>query len=335
MEIRVLHIGLGPIGVGIARQVLTRRGLVVAGAVDLDPSRIGRDVGEAVGLRRRLGVKVSSDLAATIKASRPDIAIISTTSSLKEAWPTFESVLRQKVPIVSTTEELVYPMRTSATLAKRIDAMAKRSRVAVLGTGVNPGFVMDALPISMTGLCTSVQSVEVDRVQDARIRRVPFQQKIGAGLTAEQFSTGVKTGAVRHVGLSESISMIADALGWKLDRITDEVHPKISEHAVTGGAIPLDAGMIAGIVQDAVGYRKGKAMVTLHMEAYLGAPESYDEIRILGTPPLSMRIAGGVHGDIATAAIIVNSIPKVLEADPGLRTMRDMELPSFFDGQGR
>ena len=329
MRIKVLHIGLGPIGVGIARQVAARKGLVIVGAVDIDPAKAGRDLGEVCGLGRRLGVKVTEDITRTIKATRPDVAVLCTSSSLKKVVPEFEAVLKLKVPIVSTTEELAYPVKGNARVAKRIDALAKRARVAVLGTGVNPGFTMDALPIALTAVCERVDAIEVDRVQDASIRRLPFQQKIGAGLTREEFLARVANGTVRHVGLAESITMIADAMGWKVDRITDEIEPKMAVTKVTSQFLSVEPGRVCGLVQDGVGYVKGKPLIKLHMEAYLGAPESFDAVRIAGIPPLAMKIAGGVHGDIATASITVNSIPKVLEAAPGLRTMRDMALPSF------
>jgi 4-hydroxy-tetrahydrodipicolinate reductase len=173
----------------------------------------------------------------------------------------------------------------------------------------------------------------VHRVQDARIRRVPFQRKIGAGLTLEEFEQQVGEGRIRHVGLAESITMIADAVGWKLDRITDDVRPRIAAARVSSGAITVEPGRVAGIVQDGVGSWRGTPLVRLHMEAYLGAPEAYDRVEIAGTPPLCVTIAGGIHGDIATVALTVNAIPKVLQAPPGLRTMRDMVLPSFFGGR--
>ena len=177
-----------------------------------------------------------------------------------------------------------------------------------------------------------MDAIHVDRIQDARIRRLPFQQKIGAGLTRAQFQQKVEDGSVRHVGLAESISMIADALGWTLDRITDEIEPKMAVTAVASEFLAVAAGQVCGIVQDGVGYRNGQAAITLHMEAYLGAPESYDAVSITGSPALTMKIAGGVHGDIATTSIAVNSLPKILEVPPGLHTMRDMPIPSFFGG---
>ena len=332
MPIKTLHIGLGPIGAGVVRQVAARKGFKIVGAVDIDPAKVGQDLGDVCAIGRKLRVKISGDIAKAIRATKPDVAVLCTSSSLKKVVPEFEAVLKLKVPIVSTTEELAYPVRGNAGAAKKIDALAKRSRVAVLGTGVNPGFTMDALPIALTGVCESVTAIEVARVQDASIRRLPFQQKIGAGLTREEFQEKVDSGSVRHVGLAESITMIADAMGWKLDKVTDEIVPKIAEREVSSQFLTVKPGLVCGIVQDGVGYRKGEAIIKLHMEAYLGAPESFDGVRIRGNPPLSMMISGGVHGDVATAAITVNSIPKVLQAAPGLRTMRDMALPSYFGG---
>ena len=328
MAIRVMHFGLGPIGTAVARQVAARRGFKVVGAVDIDPEKVGRDVGIVAGLKRRLGATVSSDASAALRRSKPDVVVLCTSSSLRVVTAQIETILRARVPIVSTTEELSYPVSSNARWARKIDRLAKRARAAVLGTGVNPGFTMDTLPITLTGVCERVDRVEVDRVQDARTRRLPFQQKIGSGLTRAQFRIKVKEGAVRHVGLAESVSMIADALGWKLDRITDRIKPKIATKRVASRFLAGAAGAVGGIVQDGIGYRAGKAVIKLHMEAYLGAPESYDAVRIAGVPPLAMKLAGGVHGDIATASIVVNSIPKVLAASPGLQTMRDLPIPS-------
>ena len=333
MTIRVMHVGLGPIGAAVVRQVAARKGFQIVAAVDIDPNKTGKDLGQVVGLDRKLRVKVSPDLGKTIKATRPDVAVLCTSSSLKRVLPQFEEVLKYKVPIVSTTEELSYPAPYNRRVAKRLDEVARKAKVAVLGTGVNPGFTMDALPITLTGVCERVDRIEVHRVQDASIRRLPFQQKIGSGLTKEQFQKKVDEGTVRHVGLSESIQMIADAMGWKLDRITDEIQPKIAEKTVESEYLAVDPGYVCGIIQDGVGYVKGEPLIKLHMEAYLGAPESYDSVTIEGSPRLHSKIAGGVHGDVATASITVNSIPKVIGAAPGLRTMRDMSLPSFFGGR--
>ena len=330
--IKVLHFGLGPIGAAVVRQVADRKGFRIVGAVDIDPTKEGRDLGDVASVGRRLRIRVSADAKKTIKSARPDVVVLCTTSSLKKTLPQIEEILKLKVPIVSTTEELAYPSKANMKYARVIHHLAKKSRVAVLGTGVNPGFVMDALPITLTGVCERVDAIRVDRIQDARVRRLPFQQKIGAGLTREQFQKKVDDASVRHVGLTESVSMIADAMGWKLDKITDEIQPKIAAKPVSSQFLTVKKGQVCGIIQDGVGYRDGKAIVTLHMEAYLGAPESFDAVRVEGSPALTMKIAGGVHGDVATASITVNSMPKVIDAPAGLHTMRSLPIPSFFGG---
>jgi 2,4-diaminopentanoate dehydrogenase len=332
-NIRVLHFGLGPIGAAIVKQIAARPGLKIVGAIDVDAAKVGRDLGDVVGFGKRLGLRVQDNAAKALKAARPDIVVHCTSSLIKKVMPQIETILESKAAIISTTEELSYPGHTHIRLSRQIHAWAKKARVAVLGTGINPGFAMDALPIMLTAVCERVDRVEVNRVQDARLRRLPFQQKIGAGLTTEQFQKKVRDGSVRHVGLTESIAMIADALGWPLDRISDEVQPKLAMVTVASEFLAVDPGYVCGIVQEGVGYRKGRPAIRLRLEAYLGAPESYDSVDIEGLPSLSMKIAGGIQGDLGTASIVVNSIPRVLAASPGLHTMRDIALPSFFPGR--
>ena len=331
--IRVLVYGLGPIGLLVARQLAVRDGFRIVGAVDVDPAKVGRDVGEIADLPRPLRVKVDPDARRALRKSRPDVVVLCTASSVRAVMPQLEGILKAKIPIVTTTEELSYPVKRNLPLARRIDALARKAKVAVLSTGVNPGFVMDALPITLTVACERIESISVNRVQDARSRRLPFQQKIGAGLSREQFAREVEGGSIRHVGLAESISMIAAALGWQLDRIADTVKPKIADATVASEFFAVDPGYVSGIIQDGVGYRHGTPVITMHMEAYLGAPEPYDEVKVSGVPSLTLKIPGGVPGDVATASIVVNSIPKVLSATPGLKTMRDLPVPSYYSGR--
>jgi 4-hydroxy-tetrahydrodipicolinate reductase len=325
--------GVGPIGAAVARQVASRKGFTIAGGIDIDPAKLGQDLGAVIGLDKALKIRVTNDAAGALKRNKPDVVVLCTSSALKKVMPQVETILKAKAPIVSTTEELSYPVGKNRSLAKKIDQLARTAKVAVLATGVNPGFVMDALPIALTGVCERVDSVRIDRIQDARVRRLPFQQKIGSGLTTDQFRKKVDDGSVRHVGLAESVTMIADAFGWKLDKITDDIKPKIATAPVESEWIAVDPGYVCGLVQDGIGWKNGKPIITLHMEAYLGAPESYDSVVIEGVPRIEQKIAGGVHGDVATASITVNSIPKVLAAPPGLRTMRDMALPSWYSGR--
>ena len=204
----------------------------------------------------------------------------------------------------------------------------------MLGTGVNPGFTMDALPIALTAVCERVTSIEVLRVQDARIRRLPFQQKIGAGLTKEQFARRVESGTVRHVGFTESIQMIADAMGWKLDRVTDDIEPKMA--AARRGQRPAVGQRRPGLRAHSARHRlrqRRAADPRSGSRRTSARPSPYESVLIEGSPRIHSRIDGGVHGDIATASMAVNSIPAVIAAQPGFRTMRDMRLPSFYGGR--
>ena len=176
-----MHFGLGPIGAAIVKQMAGRPGFKIVGGIDIDPAKVGRDLGDVVGLERRLGTKVSPDATKALRSAKPDVVILCTSSSLKKVMPQIETILKAKLPIVSTTEELSYPGYTHIRLARQIHALARKAKVAVLGTGVNPGFAMDALPIALTAVCERVDRIAINRIQDARIRRLPFQQKIGAG----------------------------------------------------------------------------------------------------------------------------------------------------------
>jgi 4-hydroxy-tetrahydrodipicolinate reductase len=329
-----LHFGLGPIGAAIAKQVADRPGFKIVGAVDTDPAKSGRDLGDVIALGRPLRVRVQADAVSALRSSRPDVVVHCTSSSIQRVIPQLATILKARAAIVSTTEELAYPYYRHARQARQIDAAARKAKVGVVATGVNPGYAMDALPIMLCAACERIDRVTVNRVQDARRRRLPFQLKIGSGLTADEFQQKVRDLSVRHVGMTESIAMIADSLGWKLTRITDEIEPRMATETVSSEFLTVQAGRVCGIVQDGTGYRGDEPVIRLHLEAYLGAPESFVSVDIVGSPPLSMRLAGGIHGDIATASLAINAIPKILAASPGLHTMRDLALPSFFPGRG-
>ena len=316
----MLQVGLGPLGIQIAGELHRRElGRIVAA---VDPALAGEPFGD---------VTVQPALAAVADVA-VDAAIVTTVSDLRACAPTLHELAARGIAIVSTCEELSWPWDRHPEVARALAAAAEQHGARILGTGVNPGFVMDALAVAATTACAEVRRIEIHRIQDATTRRLPFQKKIGAGLTVEEFTAKVHDASVRHVGLAESITMIADAMGWKLDRVTDDIGPKMATARVTSDFLTVEAGQVCGLIQDGVGYVKGEPLIKLHMEAYLGAPESFDAVRVKGNPPLSMKIAGGVHGDVATASIVVNSIPKILKAAPGVRTMKDMMLPSYFGG---
>lgn len=329
-KIRVMQVGIGPIGQKVVRYMEERQAIDIVAAVDVDPDKIGKDLGQVCDLGKDLGVAVSGDLAAAVSDARPDVAVLTTVSSFEKCAVHAAEIAKLGVHVVSTCEEMSYPWETSPEAARQLDDTAKANNVAVLGTGVNPGFLMDFLPTALTAVCQDVTRIKVSRLQDATFRRIPFQQKIGAGLTLEQFEEKKKTGALRHVGLTESIQMIAANLGWKLDKTEDIISPVIAEQDIDSGYIPIKPGMAAGVNQVGKGWVSGEELITLEFTAAVGQPTSVDTIEIKGTPDITSTIPGGVNGDIATCAITVNAIKTVLRSSPGLRTMTDVPVVSFF-----
>jgi len=206
--------------------------------------------------------------------------------------------------------------------------LAKEGKITALGTGVNPGFLMDAWPLFMTGVCQEVKRVKAVRVQNASSRRGPFQKKIGAGRTPEEFAELVAAGTLKHVGLPESLAMIATGLGWELDNITESIEPVMASEPVKTDFADVKLGQAVGVRQVGRGFRNGEELITLEFEAAVGAPESYDAVYITGNPDMEVTAKGGTHGDVATAAMLVNSIPRVIQAPPGLVTMKDLSIVS-------
>jgi 4-hydroxy-tetrahydrodipicolinate reductase len=308
---------------------LEREGIQLVGAVDSDPAKVGRDVGELCGVRR-LGFRVSPDLKAAVKKTRADAVLLTTVSSLKKLEAQARDAARLNLHVVSTCEELSFPWRTAPGIAARLDSVFRTHRVACVGTGVNPGFLMDYLPCVLTSVCQDVRKVTVERIQDASVRRVPFQQKIGAGLTPAQFRAKVREGSLRHVGLVESMQMIAQSLNWKLDRVTENLKPVMARKVIRSGYTPIRPGLACGVEQVGRAFHGGREVIRLHFRAAVGEPESYDAIAIDGTPSFRSVIPGGIHGDTATCAVTINSLRAIVRATPGLRTMLDLPVPGCF-----
>jgi len=324
-KLRVVLYGVGAIGSRIAKFLLEKNGVEIVGAVDVAKEKVGKDLGYVLGLGKRLGVTVSDDPNAVLSKVNASIVIHSTTSFLKQVYPQITKIIEHGVNVVSTCEELSYPYATDPELAKKLDESAKKHKATVLGTGINPGFIMDTLVIALTGVCQTVERIKMTRVINAAKRRVQFQKKIGVGLAIDEFKEKMEKKSITlHVGLEHSISLIASALGWELDEIK-----------VESKAIQAKSGQVTGLRQYGQGIKRGKGIITLDLQASIGAEEEYDSIEIEGVPSIHMKLSPGVHGDLGTVAVIVNSIPKVINAEPGLVTMKDLPVPSATPGDMR
>jgi len=326
--IKVVQYGVGPIGSGVVKLLSVKQGVKIVGAIDIDKEKVGKDLADVAGTSKPLGIRISNDADEVLTKAKADVVLHSTASYLNVVSPQILKCVKAKSDVISTCEELAYPFETNEKIALQLDRSAKRYGVTVLGTGVNPGFVMDSLPIALTGACQSVTRVSVTRIVDASKRRLPLQRKIGAELSLEEFRRLVQERKVGHVGLEESIRMIASALGWKLDRIEEMVEPVIAEDYVESPYLKVEKGRVAGVKQLGRGIVGGREAITLDLQMYIGAKEPRDSVVIEGVPPIDMTIKGGLHGDLATAAVVVNSMPKVLKAEPGLLTMKDLPVLS-------
>jgi 2,4-diaminopentanoate dehydrogenase len=333
-RIRVIQYGIGPIGASIVRLMRQKASLEIVGAIDTDPNKAGRDLGEVVGSPDApWGVTVSAD-AESMLAKPADIVVHSTSSYLASVMDQLLACAAAGLCVVSTCEELAYPFHKHPQLSKTLDAAAQKEGVALVGTGVNPGFVMDKLPITLSVVLQRVDWVSAVRVVDASKRRLPLQKKIGAGMTPAEFRAQVAAGAIKHHGLPESIAMVADGLGFSLDDISESIEPMIADEAVKTEFLEVAPGQVAGVHQIARGTASGKEKIFMELKMYVGAKEPADTIVLKGEPNLTLTIPGGTHGDIATAAVVVNSIPAILAANAGLRTSRDLPL-SFFPATER
>ena len=332
-KIRAIQYGIGPIGASILKLLREKEAIEIIGAIDRDPGKVGKDLGEIAGAADApWGVRVSGDAKGVLEQSA-DIVMHTTSSSLPKVMDQLLAALEVGSCVVSTCEELSYPYRTYPDLAAQLDAAAKDNGVALVGTGVNPGFVMDKLVVTLAAVSQRIEHAKALRIVDASKRRLPLQKKIGAGLSVEEFRAKVTEGIIKHVGLPESVAMVADSLGLRVNQITESIEPKVATERVQTEFLTVESGQAAGVHQIARGLSDGKELVYMELQMYVGAKDSADTVELTGHPNISLVIPGGSHGDIATASVAVNSIPAILDAPSGLRTSRDLAI-GFFPPKG-
>ena len=322
-QIRVIQYGLGPIGSAMARHVVERAGLELVGGVDIDPAKVGVDVGETIGLDHPLGFAVTEKLAQVQGGA--DVVLHTTRSYFDLFGRQIVEILQAGMDVVSTSEELSFPWLAHPKEAAKVDAAAVRAGKTVLGTGINPGFIMDSLPLCLTAICQKVERIDVTRIINASTRRGPFQAKIGSGMTVDEFNARMAAGRMGHVGLPESVGMVLHTLGRQLVRYESAVEPIVADRTVVTDYFDVDAGRVRGLKQVARAFTGQGEFMTLVFIAALDAEDDEDVIAIAGVPNLEVRLKG-TNGDLATVAIAVNAIRRVQEAEPGLVTMRDLPL---------
>jgi hypothetical protein len=327
----VVQYGIGPIGQSCLRTILSKKDHInLVGVIDIDPAKAGKDVSEILGLDAPTGVIVSPDADKVLSSTKPDVVVHTTSSFLARMYDQLILCARHGASVISSTEELSYPYVRHPEISAELDRVARENGVTLLGTGVNPGYAMDALALMATGVCNEVRSVTIHREVDAGLRRLPLQQKVGAGITEAEFAEKKATGLFGHIGLVESIRMVADGLGWNIDRIVEHLDPVISSKEVVTPYLTVKKGSVAGIHHHAYGYDGDTLLLTLDLKMFVGAEDPRDAVKVDGDPPMDLVVKGGIFGDTATVATLINGIPQAFFAGPGLKTVKDVPLVRAF-----
>ena len=328
--IKVIQIGFGPLGVQTAKFIAKKSTIKTVAVVDNDPDLYNKNINDfSSDLDNKICISNSVNEALKNINEKPDVAIITTVSSLKEIYNQIDEVVKHNINIISTCEELSYPWKTDPALSKKLNDLCKLNNVACLGTGVNPGFLMDYLPSVLSTVCKEINKIRIYRVQDASFRRIPFQKKIGAGLDLSEFKNKELEGTLRHVGLTESLHLLAKSLNFDIDNVTETLNPVICKSDLNG-SINIKKGCARGVEQIAYGYLNSEVVIEMQFKAAVGESRSFDRIEVDGIPSFVSEIEGGINGDIATCSITINSIKSIMKASPGLHTMADIAVPGYI-----
>ena len=322
---RTIVVGLGPIGLTIARTLVDHDLVQLVGAVDPAPGRAGKDLG-AVLDGEPTGIIIRSDLTSVLRKTRPQLAVLATTSHLDEVSEDISTLVEHGVCVVTTAEEMANPVLHDRAYAEHLDAACKRMGVVVVATGVNPGFVMDRLVLSCCQVTRDIRRVEVIRVVDANARRPQLLTKMGAGMSPTTFAQLAMQGGVGHVGLRGSMELVARGLGWQLDDYRESIVPVVARETMKTPVGVLERGQIRGAAQRARGMVNGEERIAFLLEIAAAAQNPRDEIRIEGTPPVHLTVPGAISGDQATVGSVLAAVPFALFARPGLRL--PTELPA-------
>ncbi len=328
-KIKVAQFGLGPIGIETLKLAATKPWAEIVGGIDIDPAKVGKSLAEITGLPALGSARVHANLEDLLKVAKPDVIFHTAVSKIKAAVAQVEPMVRAGISVVSSCEELLYPPLREPELARKLDELCKQHGARVLGTGVNPGFVMDVVPVCLTGVCRNVKEIHIQRVVNAATRRGPLQKKIGSGLPPAEFERLFAAGKAGHAGLKDSAALIAHCLGWQLEDLNETCEAVVADHDIKTPHVEVKKGQCCGLHQHAEAKVNGNVCLTLDLRMYLDAQNPHDACQVIGEPALNLLLQGGVAGDGATVASLVNAAPRVLKAPAGLLLMTDIGVPSY------
>lgn len=328
----VAVVGLGATGTAVAADLLDDPSFDLRSCVDIAPTRVGKRLRDLPDRRLESDLAISAQLTDIDQAVQ--VVLETTRSRLEECFPTYLALLRRGFNVVSSCEELSFPFSDTTALAEELDACALKHGVSILGTGLNPGFLMDVLPLVLSAPFRHIERVEIHRVLDMRSYDRAVLGRFGLGLDPDEFDRRCATGQLAgHVGFEQSLAQLVDTL--KI-RATIEPHPVVRELLAGeprhGAYTSIAPGSVAITSHGATAFQREEAVI--QVKAFFGFLNEDDEVRsgdrILVTTASSgsyeFRSTPGLPSIPSTAAMLVNMVQPVLAAPPGLRTMRDFAV---------
>lgn len=341
-NVRIAIWGFGAMGSGMAKMLLNKKGIEIVGVCDMAPHRVGKSVYEVLGVEKgnRPEVIIKPEIDEVLTERCCDVCLVATDTFTKKVFPKLKTVLEKKINVITTAEEMAYPQAQNPELASEIDKIAKENGVSILGTGINPGLIMDLLVVCLTGCMMDVEHIEAKRVNSLSPFGPAVMEEQGVGVTVEEFENGVKEGTMAgHVGFAESVGMIAEAIGWEVEKFEQQMKPIVTSVDRKSPYGFAKAGNVAGVNMTGQGWVDGEVKIDMihpqQIEPEMEGTETGDYVTIKGTPSINMANKPEVDGGIGTIAMCVNMIPQIINADPGLKTMLDLPVPRAIMGDFR
>ncbi|MCL2204745.1 MAG: 2,4-diaminopentanoate dehydrogenase [Defluviitaleaceae bacterium] len=341
-NIKVALWGFGAMGQGIAKVLLTKKGVEITGVCDINPALVGKGFIEALGISGAAqgDVKITASIEEAVQPKSCDVCILATDSFTAKAFPKMEALIKLGVNVISTAEEMAFPAAQEPELTKKLDELAKAHGVSVLGTGINPGLVMDLLALCLSGAMTDVESVMCKRVNSLSPFGKAVMEEQGVGISVAEFDKGVADGTLAgHVGFAESVAMIATGMGLETDGFKQQMKPIVTSIDRTSPYGFAPAGHLAGVNMTGQGLKNGKVIIDMYhpqqIEPEMEGTHTGDYIELQGNPPISMQITPEIDGGLGTIAMCINCIPQTINADPGVITMLDIPVPRAIMGDFR
>ncbi len=328
-KIRVIQFGLGQIGINIAKALLRYSDrFELVGCVDIAADKVGKDIGEFIEPKSIYNLQVVDSVTA-LKRKKADVVIHSAVSFLPEAAEQVAMLMECGYNVITTAEEMFFLRRRDQKLFRKLDGIAKRKRVRLLATGINPGFVMDSLILMLSAPCVSISNIRAERMVNLSRRRLALQRKLGVGLTPEEFLERSATGRFGPIGLTDSAEFVTHHLDIKYDNIKSTLQPVVADHDYHGDTVFVAMNHVVGVRHEVVVEKGGEEIVNLRLTMRIDASIEYDAVFIEGDPPVSVVINNGIMGDVASVGMVLNQVRSLLDSQPGYHDMSEVKIPHF------